>query len=207
MNASEPWPVPGKDRLDDDQRALWDELTLGPRGFYTGGAEAARLPDLYNAWLQFPALGQEMLRLGDAIRHASHLPGWARELVVLVTSAWGQAWVEFDFHVPFARNEGLDEALIAALRAGEVPVFGDDGQRVVWTANRELLLTATLAPETRAAAIALLGWPGVMQLIANVMLYTVTAWTTNVARVKLADDFAVDQGRLDAFFAGRDGNA
>ena len=205
MNASEPWPVLGKDRLDDAQRALWDELTLGPRGFYTGGAEAERLPDLYNAWLQFPELGQEMLRLGDAVRHASHLPGWARELVVLVTSAWGKAWVEFDFHVPFARNEGLSDELIDALRRGEEPVFASDGQRVVCTANRELLATATLRPETRAAAIALLGWPGTMQLIATVMLYTVTAWTTNVARVRLAEDFAVEQDRLDHFFAGRDG--
>ena len=206
MNASEPWPALGRSALNERQRELWDELTLGPRGFYTGGAQAERLPDLYNAWLQFPALGQELLRLGDAVRHASHLPGWARELVVLVTSAWGKARVEFDFHVPFAKNEGLADDLIAALRTGGQPPFADDGQRVVWAANRELLETATLSPGLRAEAIALLDWPGVMQLVATVMLYTVTAWTTNVARVKLAEDFAVEQGKLDAFFAGRDGN-
>jgi len=199
----EPFPVLNKRVLDTEQRGLWDELTLGPRGFYTGGAEAERLPDLYNAWLQFPELGQEMLRLGDAVRGASHLSGAAREIVVLTTSAMLGAWVEFDFHVPFARNEGLTDAVIAALRAGDVPDFDDDGCRVVHAANVQLLRSATLAPATRAEALGLLGHRGVMQLIAAVMLYTVTAWTTNVARVKLAEDFSADRGMLDAFFAGK----
>ena len=79
----ERFPVLKKAELDGDQRKLWDELTLGPRGFYTGGAEAERLPDLYNAWLQFPEFGELMLRLGDAIRAKSELPGRLRELVVL----------------------------------------------------------------------------------------------------------------------------
>lgn len=203
QTAGEPFPVLQKLALDDEQRALWDELTLGPRGFYTGGAEAERLPDLYNAWLQFPELGHEMLRLGDAVRGASHLSGAAREIVVLTTSAQLGAWVEFDFHVPFARNEGLSDTVIAALRAGEEPPFADDAGRVIHAANRQLLRGATLTPETRAQALALLGHRGVMQLIATVMLYTVTAWTTNVARVKLAEDFSADKRQLDAFFAGK----
>ena len=36
------FPILTKDELDSEQKALWDELTLGPRGFYTGGAEAKR---------------------------------------------------------------------------------------------------------------------------------------------------------------------
>ena len=56
-------PILRKDDLDAEQRALWDQLTLGPRGFYTGGADAKRLPDLYNAWLQFPVFGRLMLGL------------------------------------------------------------------------------------------------------------------------------------------------
>jgi alkylhydroperoxidase family enzyme len=101
----ERFPILSKADLDDAQRALWEELTLGPRGFYTGGAQAERLPDLYNAWLQFPEFGELMLRLGDVLRTRMRLPGRLRELVVLTTSAMLGARVEFDFHVPFARNE------------------------------------------------------------------------------------------------------
>jgi 4-carboxymuconolactone decarboxylase len=199
----ERFPVLGKADLDETQRALWDELTLGPRGFYTGGAEAERLPDLYNAWLQFPEFGELMLRLGDVLRTKTQLPGRFRELIVLTTSAMLGAMVEFDFHVPFAQNEGLSDALIAAIRAGEVPPFADDSERVVFEANVQLVRTGALSQDTREEAIALLGYRGVTEVIATVMLYVVTAYTTNVARVKLADDFSADPQRLKDFFAGK----
>jgi 4-carboxymuconolactone decarboxylase len=198
----ERFPVLGKADLDETQRALWDELTLGPRGFYTGGAEAERLPDLYNAWLQFPEFGELMLRLGDVLRTKTYLPGRLRELIVLTTSAMHGARVEFDFHVPFAKNEGLSGALIAAIGAGEVPTFADETERVVFEANVQLVRTGALTNAVREEAIALFGYRGVTELIAIVTLYVVTAYTTNVARVKLADNFSADPQRLKDFFAG-----
>jgi 4-carboxymuconolactone decarboxylase len=199
----ERFPVLNKADLDETQRKLWDELTLGPRGFYTGGAEAERLPDLYNAWLQFPEFGELMIKFGDVLRTKTQLPGRFRELIVLTTSAMLGARVEFDFHVPFARNEGLSDVLIEAIRAGEVPPFADDLERIVFEANVQLLRTAMLTDETREEAIELLGYRGVTELIATVTLYDVTAYTTNVARVKLADDFSADPGKLKDFFAGK----
>jgi 4-carboxymuconolactone decarboxylase len=199
----ERFPVLGKSDLDEAQRALWDELTLGPRGFYTGGAEAERLPDLYNAWLQFPEFGELMLRLGDVLRTRTQLPGRLRELIVLTTSAMLGARVEFDFHVPFAQNEGLSDALIEAIAEHRVPPFADEAERIVYEANVQLLRTAHLTHETREQAIELLGYRQLTEVIATVTLYAVTAWTTNVARVKLAEDFSADPQRLKDFFAGK----
>ena len=200
----QPFPVMRKDALNPAQRALWDELTLGPRGFYTGGAEAERLPDLYNAWLQFPEFGDLMVRLGGAIRANTALPGKLRELIVLTTSAQLGARVEFDFHVPFARNEGLSDALIDALAEHREPAFADEAERIVHAANLQLLRGGALKPETREAAIAAFGHAGVMALIAIVSMYVVTAYTTNVARVKLAEDFSADPDKLKDFFAGKE---
>ncbi len=199
----EGFPILRKGDLDETQRALWDELTLGPRGFYTGGAEAERLPDLYNAWIQFPEFGELMLRLGDVLRTKTHLPGRLRELIVLTTSAMLGARVEFDFHVPFAQNEGLSQDLIEAVGAGAVPPFADAAERVVFEANVQILRTGALTGETREQAIELLGYRMLTEVIATVMLYAVTAWTTNVARVKLADDFSADPQQLKDFFAGK----
>lgn len=197
------YPTVRKNDLDDEQRELWDELTLGPRGFYTGGPEAERLPDLYNAWIQFPEFGKLMLKLGDEIRDCNELSGKLREIVVLTTSSELGAQVEFDFHVPFALNEGLTQAEIDALAAGEVPRFEGEAETATYHANLQLLRSATMAAETRETLVRLIGYPGLTQLIATVMLYAVTAWTTNVARVKLADDFSADPDRLKEFFAGR----
>jgi 4-carboxymuconolactone decarboxylase len=200
----ESFPVLTKDQLDTGQRALWDELTLGPRGFYTGGAETARLPDLYNAWLQFPEFGELMLRLGDAVRTRAELPGKLRELIVLTTSAMLGARVEFDFHIPFAQNEGLSDAVIEALGRGATPPFAEEVERIVHEANVQLIRTGALTPATREEAIEALGYRGLMALIAVVTLYVVTAYTTNVARVKLADDFSADPQMLKDFFAGKE---
>jgi len=197
------FPVLPKADLTPEQRQLWDTLTLGARGFYTGGAEAQRLPDLYNAWLQFPEFGQAMLALADALRAKSELVGKLRELVVLTTSARLGARVEFDFHVPFAKNEGLSDALVDAIGRGAQPPFAEDSERVVYEAVIQLLRNAALTECTREEVVSMIGFPGLMQLIAAVSLYVVTAYTTNVARVKLAEDFAADPEELKQFFAGK----
>lgn len=199
------FPVLGRTDLDDSQRALWEELTLGPRGFYTGGPDAQRLPELYNAWLQFPQFGQLMLRVADRLREQSELSGRHRELVILTTSMLLHARVEYEFHVPFARNEGLSDAVIAAIGEGASPPFDDPGDAVIHRANVELVRTATLQATTRRAVVELVGYRGLMQVIAAVSLYTVVAYTTNVAAVQLAEDFSADPEQLKAFFAsGKD---
>lgn len=199
----EGFPVLGRDDLGPEQLELWDELTLGPRGFYTGGADAKRLPDLYNAWLQFPQFGKIMLELGDGIRQRPDLPGNLREIIVLTTSAMLGAQVEFDFHIPFALNEGLSQDQIDAMNEQREPPFDDVAEQATYRANVQLLRTATLEPQTRDDLVRTIGYPGLVQLFATVMLYVVTAWTTNVARVKLADDFSADPDRLKDFFAGK----
>ena len=199
----EGFPIFSRDRCDPEQRVLWDELTLGPRGFYTGGPEAKRLPDLYNAWLNFPPLGEGMLRLGDSLRACTELNGRLREIIVLTTSAMLGAQVEFDFHIPFARNEGISEDVIDAINNGEVPPFADPVDKAVYEANIQLVRTARLTSETRDTLLDAIGHRGLTQLLAAVMLYVVTAWTTNIARVKLADDFSADPDMLKDFFAGK----
>lgn len=66
----------------------------------------------------------------------------------------------------------------------------------------QLLKTARLTPELRAQVVGAIGHPGLMQMIATIMMYAVTAWTTNVARVELAEDFSADPEQLKNFFAG-----
>jgi 4-carboxymuconolactone decarboxylase len=113
------------------------------------------------------------------------------------------ARVEYEFHIPFARDQGLSDALIAAIGAGETPPFADAVERIIYEANVQLLRSATLAAHTREEVIGLLGHRGMIQLIAAISLYVITAYTTNVARVRLAEDFSADPEKLNAFFAGR----
>jgi 4-carboxymuconolactone decarboxylase len=198
------FPILNRDILeDDDQRDFWDEITQGPRGFYSGGKESKRLPDLYNAWMQFPEFGRSIFRVADGLRQGGHLPGKLRELLVLTTSIKLGARVEYEFHIPFARDQGLSDEAITAIGEGRVPPFADDAERILYEANVQLLETATLTEKTRREVIDLMGDRGLMHLIAAVMVYVVTAYTTNIGGVKLAEDFSADQGELNDFFAGK----
>lgn len=189
---------------NDDQRDFWDEITKGPRGFYCGGAESERLPDLYNAYMQFPEFGRSCFRIADAIRKSKHISGKMRELIILTTSATLGAQVEFDFHVPFARSEGLSDPLILAIKDGITALpFLDNEERLLHNANLQLLRTATLTDDLRKSIVDLWGYEGLMEIIATVVSYIVVAYTTNVGKVALADDFSADPTHLMNFFTGR----
>ena len=76
-------------------------------------------------------------------------------------------------------------------------------ERIIYDANVQLLRTASLTAGTRADVVRVIGYRGLLQMIAAVTLYVATAYTTNVARVTLAEDFSADPEKLKNFFAGR----
>jgi len=197
------FPVLQPSDLDEKQRVFWDRITLGPRGFYCGGPESKRVPDLYNAYLQFPELGHSIFDLAESIREHTELSGRHRELMVLVTSIELGMRVEYDFHVPMAKDQGIPIEVIEAIGEGKTPTFDRPDDKAVYEANLQLLRTATLTDELRSRLLDFLGYPGLMQLVAVATLYVVTAYTTNVAKVKLADDFDVDQTKINDYYAGR----
>ena len=196
------FPYLAKSDLDQEQRQFWEMLTLGERGFYTGGADAVRLPDLYNAWLYFVPLGRMATTLGERIRTADALDGKLRELIVLTTSARLGALVEFDFHIPFALDQGIDRGVIERLRNNETPDLPDPLLESVYLGNLQLLDGASMDPDVRDRIIGGIGYGGLMQMIATVVLYVATAYTVNVAGVELAEDFSADENALKEYYAG-----
>ena len=197
------FPVLTREDLDPEQRAYWDEITRGPRGFYTGGPNSKRLPDLYNAWMQFPGLGRAVMGLADEVRAQPELSGKFRELIVLTSSILLGARVEYEFHIPFARDQGLSEDLIAAIGEGATPPFSDDAERIIYEANVQLLRSSKLTEKTRDEVVGIVGLRGLVQLIGVIIIYVATAYTTNVAGAKLAGDFSADPEKLKNFYAGR----
>lgn len=193
------FPTFTKDELDEDQLALWNEVTKGARGFSTGGAEAKNLPGLYNSWLMFPSFGLMMMKLGDEIRRHKEIPGKLREMVVITTSALLKSPLELKVHSIFAKVEGLPVDVIKAIQDGAPPPFTDPAERIVYDANVELVRTGTLSDETRAPLVELLGKAGLIQFIALVGLYTIVSYTINVSRVELPVDWTIDESQLKDF--------
>ena len=111
--------------------------------------------------------------------------------------------VEYDFHVPFARKNCLPEAVIEAIGRGEKPEFADEAERIIYQANVELVRVGTLSDSTRESVVGMVGYRGLMLLMALVGMYVIVGYTSNVSEVHLPDDFEADDQKLEDFYNGK----
>ena len=109
--------------------------------------------------LRSPQVGEQSQQLGNAIRFSSGLSGRLRELATLMA---GRAWTstyEWYAHERYARDEGIDATVIAAIAAHRKPDLtampAEDA--MVWRVTDELLYTRRIADATYAEALAVLG--------------------------------------------------
>ena len=129
MTTTEPRvPQLTPDRLDADQKQLYDTLVEGPRG------SRIVLPDgslfgPFNLLLLSPQVGDRLQALGLAVQRETKLPAATREAVILSVVHRRESRSEWNAHRPMAINAGLTEADIEAIQAGEVPPDVDKGTR------------------------------------------------------------------------------
>jgi 4-carboxymuconolactone decarboxylase len=103
-----------------------------------------------------------------------------RELAILVIGAHWKAEYEWFAHAPIAEKQGVPAAVIAAIGRGETPPFDDDADRTVHAFVREVVTAGKASDMAFAAARALLGDKGVVELTALVGYYSLLAFQLNV---------------------------
>lgn len=128
--------------LDVQQRALYAEITGGPRSagpqlFALTDAEG-RLNGPFNAMLLSPDLGRALQELGAAIRYRSCLTDRIRETAILVVAqVWDSAF-ERHAHERVGAAAGLTETELLALREGRDPLLSDPVEHAAWAFTRTL---------------------------------------------------------------------
>src|SRR4051812_47445795 len=114
------FPQLGPAALNPDQESLWRYVVEGPRRKQIQAAPQA-LPGPFGPWLQLPKFGRSAAEMGEILRITSILPGDLREIAILTVGAHWKAEFEFWAHAKFARDEGVTEAILDALRDDEEP--------------------------------------------------------------------------------------
>lgn len=173
--------------LSDEQRALYDEITGGPR---SGGPQLFRLVDAdgalhgpFGAMLLAPGVGGALQALGAAVRYGTSLGDRAREAAVVVVAVhWASAF-ELYAHVPLARAAGLDDEELSALLEGRPWPGTDVAEAAVVRAARALVDRRDLDDEEHAALVAAVGVRGAVELVTLVGYYAALALQLRVARV------------------------
>ena len=103
-------------KLTAAQKEVYDRIASGPRGGVRGP---------FKALLHAPELGDLIQAVGGHLRYGGSLSGDLRELAILVTGRHINAQYEFFAHAPIGIEEGLDPAIVEAIRTKQEPQIED----------------------------------------------------------------------------------
>jgi len=166
------------ERMSAEQKRIHDEIRSSPRGAVVGPLRV---------WLHSPTLADRAQKLGAYLRYQSALPPRLSELAILVTGWVWQADFEWYSHEGLAREAGISDAVIEAVRTGAIPDFEDEESGTVYAVARELHESRSLSAETYARAEAALGRQGLIDLVGILGYYTLVSMTLNAFDVAAPD--------------------
>jgi 4-carboxymuconolactone decarboxylase len=149
--------------LSPEQQELFGQIAEGRKG-----VEDGHVGGPFDAWILNPATGRRLNQLGGALRFK---PTIAR--------------FEWYAHEPMARDAGLPEAVIQALKVGEQPEFTDEGDETAWNFCRALHADHQVDDATYARTVEVFGEAGVQDLVTACGLYTLVSMTLNTFEVDL----------------------
>lgn len=162
--------------MSDLQREVAAEVAAGPRGVVRGPVQT---------WLHSPGFARIAQQLGAHCRFGSVLPARLSELAILVTGAHWRSGYEWHGHAPLARDAGLPEAVIEAVRTGATPAFDREDERVVHAFATEVWKSGNVSGGTWAAAEALLGTQGLVDLVGTLGYYGMVSMTINAFGIEV----------------------
>ncbi len=176
-------------QLDDSARAVYDRIIASrSQGraspnllLNTDGA----LVGPFNAMVAAPHVGGPLADLGAALRYRGRLTDRARELSILTVAARSESEFEWQSHVGIAKNLGIIDDILAAIRISADPAtLTDPIERAVVAATVRLLEGSELDDVEYSGLVELIGEDGVIELVVLVGYYELLARLLRVLRVE-----------------------
>ncbi|MBL4722087.1 MAG: carboxymuconolactone decarboxylase family protein [Alphaproteobacteria bacterium] len=124
--------------------------------------------------------------MSDVTNYLRHDGVLEKRLVELATITTGRFWsaeVVFASHAPSAVENGIDDAAVEAIRNNETPIFDRADEAAVYGFTHTILNKRDVDDETYAAALAVLGEAGLVELIALIGSYSLTSMTLNTFQI------------------------
>ncbi|MES1265967.1 MAG: carboxymuconolactone decarboxylase family protein [Variovorax sp.] len=175
------FPRLAPDDMTPAQREVAAEISAGPRGEVRGP---------FLALIHHPALARRIQALGEQLRWNSKLPPQLLELAVLVTARRWTCQFEWFMHEKLARKAGVAPAIIDAIAQARMPVSMNKEESLVHAFCLQAHTTGQVDDATFAAAKALFGLDGVLELLALNGYYSMMAMVLNSAGLPLPDGAA-----------------
>ena len=167
--------------LTPAQKTVADAIVSGPRGGLRGPFEA---------WLRSPGLADPAQKLGEHVRFGTSLPRDLSELAIILTGKRWKAQFEFWAHARMAKEAGIAEDIVEAVRLGTPPNFRRPEEQLIYDFVTEYFATNRVSQPTYDRALAAFGESGVVDLVGTVGYYTLVSMTLNVFEVALPEGVA-----------------
>lgn len=164
------------EQLSPEQKRVHELIASGPRGGVRGPLAV---------WLHRPKLAETAQALGQYCRYDSSLPPRLSELAILVIATFWKSEFEWWAHEPLARQAGVSDEVIAALRAGTSVPFVQEDESIVYEVVHGLLTQKILDDELYHRANAILGTDRVVDLVGLTGYYTLISLTINAFEVEV----------------------
>lgn len=166
--------------MTEPQRELFEQMADGRKNVSDG-----HIGGPFDAWALNPAIGLRLWQAGGAIRFKPTIDRRYIELAILVTGELWQSQFEWFAHEPMARDAGVPEAVIQAVKIGAEPSFASPIDEVCWRFCRTLHRERKVDSTTYAAAVEAFGESGVADLVNTCGFYTLVSMTLNAFEVDL----------------------
>lgn len=166
------------DEMTPIQRRVAEAAATGKRG---------RVPAPLRAWLHSPEMGDRAQRLGEFLRYDTSLSPALSELAILVTARFWTSHYEWYAHKRDGLKAGMDPAVIDAIAARRTPHLADPAAQAVYDYATALHERHGVPDAVHAAAVAVLGEAGVVELVGLLGYYTLVAMTLNAFEIGLPE--------------------
>jgi 4-carboxymuconolactone decarboxylase len=159
------------DEMTAEQKAAYHYLIDGPRG---------RLPGPYKVWIHNPKLVHAADPLGRHFTPGQYsLSEREREIaVVVITTKWNSDYPAAA-HEKRGKEVGLPAVAVEAITAGLPTSFADPREQVTYEVAISLAHNRIVSQGLHDRAVALLGHPGISDLITLIGYYTAVSLTMN----------------------------
>ena len=154
--------------LTQEQRRVVDGI-LGRRG--------GRIPGPFRFSLHCPAVTEAWHPLGEVLRLKSGFPLRLSEFAILMAARHMDCEYVFNAHAHIALENGVAQSVVDALANGKRPIFDKPDEEAMHDYCRELGEGHEVSDKTYARAKELLGVPGVVELTALFVYYTMVSMT------------------------------
>jgi 4-carboxymuconolactone decarboxylase len=161
--------ISSPESLDADQLLAWEHIRAS-RGSVRGP---------FSILLHSPELARRTADLGSFLRFHSIVPADVRALACLATARHYDCQYAWSSNEALAREAGVREAAIVAIRDRRAPTGLATNESVVFTLVKDLLTTNRIRQESFDAALGRFTTRGLVELVGYVAYYANLSVTLN----------------------------